>query len=259
MVQEYAGDALPSQWHHGGARTFSSYRDESDRTATAAPPSRLEGWAGRRWLMVAAEMAGLADGSWRPSPDPVRAGRARLPRIATRTLDADAGSVRTARDFTTATLHRWGAAERSQDIAIVVSELLTNALRYALPGSGDLRPRRLIRLGLLQPGPCVLCAVADPSKAAPAPRAPGSLAETGRGLHIICALSDQWGYAPSGTGKVVWAMFYPRLTACGRARRPKCARGTGLPQYCSRHCNTAAPRGRYRPVLIGRRSRAGRG
>ena len=39
-------------------------------------------------------------------------------------------------------------------------------------------------------------------------QAPGFLAETGRGLHIICALSDKWGYTtPSATGKVVWATF----------------------------------------------------
>jgi hypothetical protein len=213
MVAEHAGDAFPGQWHHAGARTFSSYRGEVDWTPMAAHLSRLEGWAGSRWLKLAAEMAGLANGGERPSPDPVPAVRARLPRIATRTFGADAESVRAARDFTIATLHRWGTAERSQDIAIVVSELLTNALRHALPGSGDSRPRRPIRLGLLQPGPCVLCAVADPSKMAPAPQAPGSLAETGRGLHIICALSDQWGYVPNDTGKVVWAMFYPRLTS----------------------------------------------
>jgi anti-sigma regulatory factor (Ser/Thr protein kinase) len=214
MIQEYAGDAFSGQWQHAGARTFSSRRDETDRT----------GWPGSRWLMLAAEMAGLGSVSWRPSPDPVPAGRARLPRIAMRTLGADAGSVRAARDFTIATLHRWGTAERSQDIAIVVSELLTNALRHALPGSGDTWPRRPIGLGLLQPGPGVLCAVADPSKAAPAPQTPGALAETGRGLHIICALSDQWGYAPNDTGKVVWAMFYPRLTVC-RLRRLASASG----------------------------------
>ena len=225
MIQEHAGDAFPSQRHYAGARTFSSYRDEIDRADVTAHLSRLEGWAGRRWLMLAAEMAGLADGAGRPSPDPVLAGRARLPRIATRTLAADAGSVRAARDYTIATLHRWGTAERSQDIAIVVSELLTNALRHALPGSDGTRPRRPIRLGLLQPGPGVLCAVADPSKAAPAPQAPGSLAETGRGLHIICALSDQWGYAPNDTGKVVWAMFYPRLTGVRPARRLSYALG----------------------------------
>ena len=128
-------------------------------------------------------------------------------------LGMGAGSVRVARDFTVATLHRWGAAERSDDIATVMSELLANALRHALPAPGDMRPRRPIRLGLLQPGPCVLCAVADPGPAVRVPQAPGFLAETGRGLHIICALSDTWGYAALGdTGKVVWATFTSPLT-----------------------------------------------
>jgi len=161
--------------------------------------------------MLAADMAGLTSGNLWSTPDPALAGQVCVPRIATRTLGADAGSVRAARNFTTATLRRWDTPERSQDIATVVSELLTNALRHALSGAGDNRPRRPIRLGLLQLGRYVLCAVADPSKATPAPRPAGFLAETGRGLHIICALSDQWGCtAPSETGKVVWATFYLR-------------------------------------------------
>jgi anti-sigma regulatory factor (Ser/Thr protein kinase) len=172
--------------------------------------------------MLAAEMAGLVNGDLRPAPDPVPTGRARPPRIATRLLGADPGSVRAARDFTVATLHRWGMAERSPDITLVMSELLTNALRHALPGSGDTGSRSPVWLGLLQPGSCVLCAVADPSKAAPTPQTPGSLAETGRGLHIICALSDQWGYtAPSETGKVVWALFHSRLIPPSPARYPR--------------------------------------
>src|SRR6516165_7241746 len=182
--------------------------DEMDRTVMAAHPSSSSG----RWLMLAAEMAGLA-GSRRPSSDPAApAGWACRPRIVTCTPGAGTGSIHAARDFTIATLYRLSAAERCQDIAVVVSELLTNALRHALPGSGDARPWRPIRLGLLQLRPCVLCAVADPSPAAPVPRPPGSLAETGRGLHIVCALSDGWGYTTSGTGKVVWAMFTARLT-----------------------------------------------
>ena len=190
-------------------------RIEPTVVPTQAP--RSGGGAGCRWLMLAAEMAGLTSGNWRSPPDSAPRGRARLPRIATRTPGTDAGSVRAARDFTVATLHRWGVAERSEDIAIVMSELLTNALRHAVPGRGDTRPWRPIRLGLLQPGPCVLCAVADPDKAAPVPQTHGSLAEagthgslaeTGRGLHIICALSDKWGYMTlSDTGKVVWAAF----------------------------------------------------
>src|SRR5258707_8428380 len=114
--------------------------------------------------MAGAERGGGGPNSGRPSPYPASTGLACLPRIATRTLGAHAGSVGAGRDFTIATLHRWGEAERSQDIAIVASELLTNALRHALPGSSDSGPRRPIRLGLLQPGPGVLCAVADPSR-----------------------------------------------------------------------------------------------
>ena len=178
----------------------------------AAHPSYVEDRTGHRWLMLAAEMAGLASGSWRQSPDAVSVGWGCLPRIATCALSADGGSVREARDFCIATLHRWGTAERGEDIAIVVSELLTNALRHARPQPGDTRLWRPIRLGVVQPGRCVLCAVADSSTAVPAPRTPGSLAETGRGLHIVGALSDRWGYTtPTGTGKVVWAVFYSRL------------------------------------------------
>jgi anti-sigma regulatory factor (Ser/Thr protein kinase) len=186
-----------------------------------AQRSYLESGTGCRWLMPAAEMAGLASGRWQPPPGPALARWAWLPRIATRALGADPGSVRTARDFTVATLDRWGIAERSPDIAIVVSELMTNALRHALPGSGHARPQRPIKIGLLQPGHCVLCAIADPGKTTPAPRAPGTLDETGRGLHLIRALSDQWGYTtPSQAGKVVWALFGTRQTPPTSARYP---------------------------------------
>jgi anti-sigma regulatory factor (Ser/Thr protein kinase) len=169
--------------------------------------------------MPAAEMAGLASGSWRSPPDPALTGWACPPRMATRALGAKAGSVRAARDFTCATLRRWGTAHSSQDIAIVVSEMVTNALRHALPGPGDAGPRGPVRLGLLQQGPWVLCAVADPGKAAPVPRTPGSLAEAGRGLQMICAFSDLWGYTtPSDAGKVVWAMFTARHAPPSPAR-----------------------------------------
>ena len=68
-----------------------------------------------------------------------------------------------------------------------------------------------IRLGLLQPGRGVMCAVADPSRVAPVLQQPEHLGETGRGLHVIAALSDLWGYTlPTDMGKVMWAMFSPR-------------------------------------------------
>ena len=211
MIRARAG-ALPANGSTQVPGPLSSGRYESDRTAMAAHPSHLADGTGRGWLVPAAEMAGLASGSWRPAPDLAPVGWACLPRIATCTPGVGAGSVRAARDFTVATLRRWGAAECSYDVAIVVSELVTNALRHTPPGSGDTRPRWPIRLGLLQLRPCLLCAVADPSTAAPVPQPPGSLGETGRGLHIVCALSDGWGYAACDTGKVVWATFTARLT-----------------------------------------------
>jgi hypothetical protein len=160
------------------------------------------GW---RWLMAAVEMAALAGGNWLLTADSSVQDRAR---VATRTPGTDARSVGMSRDFTVATLQRWGVAERREDIVVVVSELLTNALRHAPSHPADPQPRWPIRLGLLQCGPCVLCAVADPSEKAPAPRDPGCLAESGRGLHVIDALSDKWGYTTaSDMGKVVWAMF----------------------------------------------------
>jgi anti-sigma regulatory factor (Ser/Thr protein kinase) len=160
------------------------------------------------WLMVAAEMAGLLYDS---SPHPARTGWECPPQIAVRTLGSEARSVPAARDFTFVTLRRWGIGYNSQDIAVVVSEMVTNAVRHALPGTRANGPPGRVRLGLLQYRPWLLCAVADPSKATPVPRASGFLAEAGRGLQMICALSDQWGYTkPTDAGKIVWAMFTER-------------------------------------------------
>ena len=172
------------------------------------------GGTGYYWLAPAMRMAAVASGNWPLSAQPDPAGWTCFPKIATRTTGADIRSVRAGRDFTIATLHRWDATERCDDIASVVSELLTNALRHALRDGGLTQPACPVRFGLLQPGPCVICAVADPSPKAPVPRKPGILCETGRGLHVIGALADTWGYTPpNDTGKVVWALF--RL---GRAR-----------------------------------------
>ena len=163
---------------------------------------------GSHWLAPAVQMAAVASGNWPLPAEPGAAGWACFPRTATRTPIPDARSVRAGRDFAVATLHRWGAAERCEDIAVVVSELLTNALRYAPPGRGAAWPRWPVRVGLLQPGPWVLCAVSDPSDEVPVPREPCWLGESGRGLHVVASLCDGWGCTPPGPrGKVVWAMF----------------------------------------------------
>ena len=155
-----------------------------------------------------------ADGAvtwpWLTSPaglaEPAR--QAGFPRIAIRTPGGDLTAVRAARSFTRATLQRWEMTDRCDDIALVVSELLTNALEHAAPRPGGWP----VRIGLLQsrPGAAVLCAVADASLAPPVPAPPGDLAESGRGLHVIEEISDSWGYTTAPhRGKVVWATFAP--------------------------------------------------
>jgi len=95
---------------------------------------------------------------------------------------------------------------------------MTNALRHALaelPADSEPPADRTgtsawpIRLGLVDPGPYVICAVADPSTELPAMRRPDWQDEAGRGLLVVGSLSDQWGCctAPDGQGKVVWAAF----------------------------------------------------
>jgi anti-sigma regulatory factor (Ser/Thr protein kinase) len=147
---------------------------------------------------------------WLTSPAGLTAAAppAGFPRIATRTPGTDLAAVRAARSFTRATLQRWGITDRRDDITLVVSELLTNALEHAAPRPGGWP----VRIGLLQsrPGTAVLCAVADASPAPPVPVPPGHLAESGRGLHVIEEISDSWGYATvPRRGKVVWATFEP--------------------------------------------------
>ena len=160
-----------------------------------------------QWLAPALRMAALASGNWPLSPRPGGGGWTCFPKLALRTPNSDPRSVRAGRDFTVATMQRCGAADRGDDIAMVVSELLTNALRHALPDVAH-ASRRAVRLALLQPGGAVICAVADPSPKIPAPRQLGDLCEGGRGLQVVSALADVWGCTPpSHAGKVVWALF----------------------------------------------------
>lgn len=174
----------------------------------AAQTAPLAGVPGCHWPTPAVETAFLVSGDWPPEPGHASVRWACFPEIGTSAPCVRADQVRSARDFTVCTLRRWGAAERCEDIAVVVSELLTNALRHALPAATAAGTGWPVQLGLLQRGRCVTCAVADPSRAAPVPGEAEYLAETGRGLRVIAALSDRWGFTTSGDGgKVIWALF----------------------------------------------------
>jgi anti-sigma regulatory factor (Ser/Thr protein kinase) len=119
-------------------------------------------------------------------------------------LPFQADSVKTARDVTRNTLRRWGLHELSDDAALVVSELVTNAVRYAMYAGG----RHGIELLLMRVAPHVLLAVADPSDEVPTPKEPDFISENGRGLYIVETYSQCWGWDPLARGgKAVWALF----------------------------------------------------
>ncbi|MFB4196609.1 ATP-binding protein [Streptomyces carpaticus] len=109
-------------------------------------------------------------------------------------------SVRSARDFTRSTLSFWRLGEQYDAVSLVVSELVTNALRYGRPA---------VELELARGSHRLVCAVRDASSRAPRLGEPDENAESGRGLQLVECFSDGWGWrhqTESG-GKVVWAVF----------------------------------------------------
>jgi anti-sigma regulatory factor (Ser/Thr protein kinase) len=122
-------------------------------------------------------------------------------------LGPQADSVKTARDVTRSTLHDWGLSELSDDATLVVSELVTNAVRYALY-QVDRMIDCPITLMLVRLAPHVLLAVSDPSDEVPTPKEPDFVSENGRGLYIVETYSQAWGWdALDAGGKAVWALF----------------------------------------------------
>ncbi|MFJ9790872.1 ATP-binding protein [Streptomyces globosus] len=138
-------------------------------------------------------------------------------------LPARFEAVRGARTFTRSTLAQWGLDERFDDVALVVSELVTNALRHALPGdprppagAGSGEAEAAVRLHLMRWSSRLVCAVRDPSEDRPGGAfepehtEENCALESGRGLFLVDAYSDSWGWHPLAgrlTGKVVWALF----------------------------------------------------
>jgi PAS domain S-box-containing protein len=105
-----------------------------------------------------------------------------------------------ARDFAVTVLAGWGApAETLHLVELVVSELVTNVIRYAASGKEDPRVR------LAKRSDEVYIEVLDWNGTLPHRRHAAPHEETGRGLALVEAVTTRWGSRPiMGGGKVVW-------------------------------------------------------
>ena len=118
-------------------------------------------------------------------------------------LGALPGAVPCARLHARLLIREWGLAALADDVEILVSELVTNAVQ-ATRALGQAVP---VQLWLLADTARILIIVWDASPQPPIRADVSTEAESGRGLLLVEALSHQWGTsaAPAG-GKTVWAL-----------------------------------------------------
>jgi anti-sigma regulatory factor (Ser/Thr protein kinase) len=135
--------------------------------------------------------------------------RSAAPRTVQLCLSGGLTGCGQARAFTERALTDWGLDRCVDDALTVVSELTANAMLHARRcGAGD-EGESDVRLRLTRRPSHLVCAVTDRSDAVPmSPHTPDSFQEHGRGLFLVEALAQHWGwtrYTP--TGKTVWAIL----------------------------------------------------
>jgi anti-sigma regulatory factor (Ser/Thr protein kinase) len=127
---------------------------------------------------------------------------------ATCTLSNRPESVKAGREFVAKTLSAWGMDELTDMAELVVSELITNALRHGISAARTRPGDHPVRLRLLAQAPFVMCMVTDPGPDIPVLKASDPAAESGRGLTVVEACSVRWGWhLLDEGGKVVWALL----------------------------------------------------
>ncbi|MFE9676621.1 SpoIIE family protein phosphatase [Streptomyces sp. NPDC006259] len=116
-------------------------------------------------------------------------------RVASWEVPVDPAAVADVRARATRQVEAWGLADLVMTTELVVSELVTNAIRYAAPP---------IRLRLLRDAR-LTCEVSDASSTAPRLRHARSTDEGGRGLFLVAQLAHRWGARYTAEGKIIWA------------------------------------------------------
>ncbi|WP_217143464.1 SpoIIE family protein phosphatase [Streptomyces sp. AC627_RSS907] len=116
--------------------------------------------------------------------------------VATWDIPADPSLVAPVRKQVLEQLSTWALLEASFTAELVVSELVTNAIRYGSPP---------IRLRLIHDRNTLICEVSDTSHTAPHLRRAKTWDEGGRGLLLVAQLTQRWGTRHTSEGKTIWA------------------------------------------------------
>ncbi|MBZ3903555.1 MULTISPECIES: ATP-binding protein [Streptomyces] len=114
------------------------------------------------------------------------------------TFPAEPGAVRGARAVVRGQLRAWGLDVLGDITTLLVSELVTNALRHA---TGPIGVRLVRPVG---PSGALLVEVSDPLPDPPRERAAAVDDESGRGLQLVACSARAWGTRPGESGKTVW-------------------------------------------------------
>ncbi|KMS92415.1 MULTISPECIES: SpoIIE family protein phosphatase [Streptomyces] len=116
--------------------------------------------------------------------------------VATWDIPADPALVAPIRKQVVDQLDAWSLSEATFTAELVVSELVTNAIRYGA---------RPIRLRLIHDETTLICEVSDTSHTAPHLRRAKTFDEGGRGLLLVAQLTQRWGSRHTPEGKTIWA------------------------------------------------------
>ena len=114
------------------------------------------------------------------------------------TLPAVSHSVRLSRYATRAVLTAWQLADLDEAASLLVSELVTNAVRHA-------RGIDVVTVNLHAGRTWLRIEVQDTDRHWPQPRIPGRHDDSGFGFILVDALASNWGVRETEAGKAVWA------------------------------------------------------